>query len=231
VKTSSGRMVKCWIPKIYLTNPSTKPSTFSHPMYVMDEGLEDTWLMDSGCSQHMIGNKKWFSTLTPLSHKEYVTFGNDKKGKVLGTGVIKVNDFFTLNDVALVDRLRYNMLSISQLADAVLDVLFHKSDSHVLDSFGKCVCSISRIENVFQADFSFAHSSLKCLISQSSSELWKWHTRLGHLSFNLLFWLSGLGLLRGLPLLKFESDLVSAPCHHGKMIATSHSPVNAMMTE
>jgi hypothetical protein len=30
VKTSSGRMVKCWIPKIYLTNPSTEPSTFSH---------------------------------------------------------------------------------------------------------------------------------------------------------------------------------------------------------
>jgi hypothetical protein len=25
VKTSSGRMVKCWIPKIYLTNPSTEP--------------------------------------------------------------------------------------------------------------------------------------------------------------------------------------------------------------
>jgi hypothetical protein len=24
VKTSSGHMVKCWIPKIYLTNPSTE---------------------------------------------------------------------------------------------------------------------------------------------------------------------------------------------------------------
>jgi hypothetical protein len=32
VKTSSVRMVKCWIPKIYLTNPSTEPSTFSHPV-------------------------------------------------------------------------------------------------------------------------------------------------------------------------------------------------------
>jgi hypothetical protein len=30
VKTSSGCMVKCWIPKIYLTNPSTEPSTLSH---------------------------------------------------------------------------------------------------------------------------------------------------------------------------------------------------------
>jgi hypothetical protein len=32
VKTSFGRMVKCWISKIYLANPSTEPSTFSHPM-------------------------------------------------------------------------------------------------------------------------------------------------------------------------------------------------------
>jgi hypothetical protein len=32
-------------------------------------------------------------------------------------------------------------------------------------------------------------------------------------------------------LLKFESDLVCAPCHHGKMIVTSHSPLNTMMTE
>jgi hypothetical protein len=131
----------------------------------------------------------------PLSHKEYVTFGDDKKGKVLGTSIIKVNDCFTLNDVALVDRLRYNLLSVSQLCDADLSVLFHKSNSHILDSSGKHVCGISNIGNVFQADFSSTQSSLRCLISQSSSELWKWHRRLGHLSFDLLCRLSGLGLL------------------------------------
>jgi hypothetical protein len=72
----------------------------------------------------MTGDKKWFSSLTPLLHKEYVTFGDDKKGKVLGTNVIKVNDHFTLNDVALVDRLRYNLFSISQLIDIDLSVFF-----------------------------------------------------------------------------------------------------------
>jgi hypothetical protein len=134
----------------------------------------------------MIKNKKWFSSLTPLSHKEYVTFGDDKKAKVLDTSVIKVNDCFTLNDVALVDRLRYNMHFVSQLVSADLNVFFCKSDSHVLDSSGKCVCGISHIRNVFQADFLFAQSSLRCLLSQSSFELWKWHRRLGHLSFDLL---------------------------------------------
>jgi hypothetical protein len=113
----------------------------------------------------MTRNKKWFSSLTPLSHKEYVTFGDDKRGKVLGTGNIKVNDYFTLNDVALVDKLRYNLIFVSQLVDVDFDVLFRKSGSQVLNSSSKLVCGISHIGKVFQADFSFAQSSVKCLIS------------------------------------------------------------------
>jgi hypothetical protein len=109
----------------------------------MDGGLENTGQMDSSCSQHMTKNMKWFFSLTPLSHMEYVTFGDDKKGKVFGTGVIKVHDHFTLNDVALVDMLRYNQLFVSQLVDADLSVLFHKADSQVLDSSGGLVCSVS----------------------------------------------------------------------------------------
>jgi hypothetical protein len=85
-----------------------------------------------------------------------------------------------------VGKLKCNLLSISQLVDANLDVLFHKSGSQVHDSSGKLVCGISHLGKVFQVDFSFVQSSVKCLISQSSSELWKWHRRLGHLSFDLL---------------------------------------------
>jgi hypothetical protein len=113
----------------------------------------------------MTRNKKWFFSLTPLSHKEYVTFEDNKKGKMLGTGIIKANDYFTLNDIALVNKLRYNLLSISQLVDANLDVLFHKSGSQILDSSDKLVCDISCLRKVFEADFSFAQSFVKCLIS------------------------------------------------------------------
>jgi hypothetical protein len=67
---------------------------------------------------------------------------------LLGTDVIKVNDHFTLNDVSLVDKLRYNLLFDSQLVDADLDVLFRKSGSRVLDSSSNLVCSVSRIEKV-----------------------------------------------------------------------------------
>jgi hypothetical protein len=90
---------------------------------------------------------------------------------VLGTSVIKVNNHFTLKDVALVDKLRYNLLFVFQLVDADLDLPFHKSDSKVLDSRGDLVCGISRIGKVFKVGFSFVQPSMKCLISRSLFEL------------------------------------------------------------
>jgi transposase InsO family protein len=51
------------------------------------------------------------------------------------------------------------------------------------------------------------------------------------LSFDLLCRLSGLDLLQGLPLLKFESNRICAPYRNGNMIAASHSLVNTVMTE
>ena len=51
------------------------------------------------------------------------------------------------------------------------------------------------------------------------------------MSFDLLSCLSALDLIQGLPKLKFEKDLVCAPCHLGKMIAASHPHVKQVMTD
>jgi hypothetical protein len=53
--------------------------------------------------------------------------------------------------------------------------------------------------------------------------------RLGH--FDLLARLSSLDLIRGLPKLRFEKDLVCHPCRHGKMVAASHPLVTQVMTK
>jgi hypothetical protein len=121
-------------------------------------------LEDALCSQYKLLCKVFCQKKDP-------NLKINKKGKVLGTGVIKVNNHITVKDVALVDKLIYNLLSVSQLVDADLDVLLHKSGSKVLDSRGDLVCGISRIRKVFKADFSFVQSSTKCLISRSSSKL------------------------------------------------------------
>jgi hypothetical protein len=50
------------------------------------------------------------------------------------------------------------------------------------------------------------------------------------LSFDRLCRLSSLDLIQGLPKLKFQKYLISHPCRHGKMVATSHSSVTKVMT-
>ena len=85
-------------------------------------------------------------------------------------GTVKVNEKFTLKDVGLVEHLKYNLLSVSQLLDVGLEVRFKKNASCVLDSNGSLVCATSSIGRVFQADFVVSPSSHKCLVAQSSSE-------------------------------------------------------------
>jgi hypothetical protein len=51
--------------------------------------LKNIWLIDSGCSIHMTGDKGWFSSLVPVVTKRYITFGDNGHGRVLSEGEIK----------------------------------------------------------------------------------------------------------------------------------------------
>jgi hypothetical protein len=93
------------------------------------------------------------------------------------------------------------------------------------------VCTIFPEGQIFRADFSQWVGSSCCLVAGVSAELWKWHMRLGHLSFDLLSCLSGLGLVRGLPKLKYRKDLVCVQCRHCKMVVASNPPLISVMTE
>jgi hypothetical protein len=75
--------------------------------------MEGFWLIDSGCSRHMTGDRRWFSSLTLVMTKEYITFGDNGKGRVLSVGIVKVTKSVTLRCVSLVKSLGYNLLSFS----------------------------------------------------------------------------------------------------------------------
>jgi hypothetical protein len=48
--------------------------------------LKNIWLIDSGCSSHMTGDKGWFSSLVPVVTRRYITFGDNGHGHVLSEG-------------------------------------------------------------------------------------------------------------------------------------------------
>jgi hypothetical protein len=159
-------------------------------------------------SRHMAGDKGWFSSLVLVVTRRYITFGDNGCGRVLSEGEIKVSDKITLRRVALVQSLGYKLLSVSQLLDEGFEVLFRTGGSRILDSRGDLVCMVVPEGQVFRADFSQSSGVERCFLAGSSSELRKWHRKLGHLSFNILSRLSKLNLVRGLPRLRLEKELV-----------------------
>ena len=105
---------------------------------------ENVWIVDSGCSRHMTGDKNWFSSLKKASNTESIIFGDASTSAVLTTGLVKVNENFELKNVALVEDLKYNLLSVSQTVDENFEVHFKKTGSKVFDSCGDSVLNISR---------------------------------------------------------------------------------------
>ncbi|WVZ84350.1 hypothetical protein U9M48_031390 [Paspalum notatum var. saurae] len=191
-----------------------------------DRGMEDVWIMDSGCSRHMTGHRKWFSSLKPVSTKEYITFGDNGQGKVLGVGSVSLSAKLSLREVAFVRNLGFNLVSVSQLLDEGFEVRFKKGACCVLDAEETLVCSLLPFGQVFRVDLTSVSGPACCLVASPSADIWKWHRRLGHLSFDLLVRLNSMGLIRGLPKLRAEKDLVCHPCRQGKMVAASHIPVS-----
>jgi hypothetical protein len=75
--------------------------------------------------------------------KEYITFGDKSRGKVVSCGIFQVNKSFMLKDVALVSNLYFNLLSVSQLLEDDYEVRFMKGLSRVWDAKRDLLCQIS----------------------------------------------------------------------------------------
>ncbi|XP_010476022.1 PREDICTED: uncharacterized protein LOC104755356 [Camelina sativa] len=134
-------------------------SGFRCSMAMITEEQDDSepWFFDSGCSRHMIGTKSNLQNIKKLKGGT-ITFGDGSHGFIQGKG------------------LRANLISISQLCDEGLSVLFTKVDCKALDEAG----------NV------------------------KLYGRLGHMNTMNLTTLVNKEIVRGVPKLKGEDNMVES---------------------
>ena len=84
--------------------------------------------MDSGCTNHMTGDKELFTDqkLTQSSER-YITFCDNNKVKVIGLVKVAIPKDKHIDKVMLVQSLGYNLMSISKLCDMGMLVLFSAS--------------------------------------------------------------------------------------------------------
>ena len=82
-------------------------------------------MIDSGCTQHMTGDPRMFTSLEEnVNDQEKITFGDNSKGNVKGLGKVAISNDHTISNVLLVASLSFNLLSVGQLCDLGFQCLF-----------------------------------------------------------------------------------------------------------
>ncbi|XP_075083603.1 uncharacterized protein LOC142167340 [Nicotiana tabacum] len=142
--------------------------------------------MDSSCSKHMNGSTNDLLSLKALQGGS-VSFGNRKKGYIMGVGRIEKSLTHSIENVYYVKGLKYSLLSVSQICDKGNKVEFVSKICTVRNLVtGEVVLVAKRYKNIYVADFeSLQNGDLSCL-SDVDDDVELWHRRLGHASFMLL---------------------------------------------
>ncbi|GJV92330.1 retrovirus-related pol polyprotein from transposon TNT 1-94 [Tanacetum coccineum] len=185
----------------------------------------DEWIKDSGCSKHMTGNRKLFSTYKAYNGGN-VIFGSNLRGNIIGKGTIS-NDSLKIDNVEHVDNLGFNLLSIGQICDNKCRVTFSEHDSEITKD-GKVIGRGIRKKGLYVMKLGNKPKDKICLATiDENSTLW--HRRLGHANMRLIQSLASKELVRNLPKLRFDQHFCDA-CKIGKQAHVSHKAKNIVST-
>ena len=94
------------------------------------------WIIDSGASQHLCGNRKDFATYTNIIRTQAITIADGTKIEAAGKGDIEIATeagSITLTDVWHVPNIGGNLMSVSRMVDAGYSV-----------EFGPTMCTVNQ---------------------------------------------------------------------------------------
>nr|GEX29375.1 retrovirus-related Pol polyprotein from transposon TNT 1-94 [Tanacetum cinerariifolium] len=169
------------------------------------------WIIDSGCSKHMTGNRALFTNYMEKFLRT-VRFGNNDFSVIVGY-VDVVIESMTIKKVYYVKGLGNNLFSVGQFCDKGLEVAFRNSTCFIRNEDGVDLLTGDRSSNLYTISLNeITSNSSACLLEKaSSSQSWLWHQRLSHLNFATINNLVKNNLVRGLTKMKFEKDHLKKP--------------------
>ncbi|GJU97851.1 retrovirus-related pol polyprotein from transposon TNT 1-94 [Tanacetum coccineum] len=181
----------------------------------------DKWIKDSGCSKHMTGKRKLFSTYKAYNGGN-VIFGSNLYGNIIGKDTIS-NDSLNIDNVEHVDNLIFNLLSVGQICNNKCKVTFSKHDSEITKD-GKVIGRGIRKKGLYVMKLENKPKDKICLATINENST-LWHMRLGHTNMHLIQSLASKKLFRNLPKIKFDQHFCDA-CKIGKPAYASHKAKN-----
>jgi hypothetical protein len=134
-------------------------------------------MLDSGCTNHMTGERRMFTSLEKNDYKnDCIMFGDNSQGQVLDFGKIAITTEYSISKVLLVESLDYNLLSVSQLCEIGYNCLFtNKGVTIFRISDGSLAFKGVLRGKLYLVDFIPEELELdRCLIDKTNMG-WLWH--------------------------------------------------------
>ncbi|KAK3014348.1 hypothetical protein RJ639_008941 [Escallonia herrerae] len=175
------------------------------------------WILDSGCSHHVTGNSELVSNIHKHNGDRVIITADNSIHPVVNEGTANINAHGSMNsgvvlkDVYHVPGLKKNLVSVSQITDSGKYVLFGPKDVMVLDKLKNVEADILLVGE--KKESLFVMSAGEAYVKQTSKNdrAAIWHTRLGHVGYQMLQQISSKKLLDGNDHTPFEALYKSKP--------------------
>ncbi|CAL2238881.1 unnamed protein product [Prunus armeniaca] len=145
-------------------------------------GKQSTWILDSGCTDHMIYDSNLFSTSRPVTNHT-VELPNGSVAQVTHIGTVVLSPKLILENVLCVLYFKLNLISISKLANSSCITIFQNHFCIIQDlRSGMMIGTGIEREGLYYLDRGKTGTYNQA--QKSSPSLW--HQRLGHPSPRVL---------------------------------------------
>jgi hypothetical protein len=167
----------------------------THSIYKLSK--KHGWYVDSGCSKHMTGDRDKF--LTSIKERDGpVSFGNDHLAKIIGKDTDRIGNKNTKAEIVLlVEDMKHNLLSVSQMCDQGHKATFNSQKCEIRKEGSRKLIAI----DVRTSSNIYVLSEIgneKCFLGKED-EIWIWHKIMGHIHFDNLVKVSKRESVREIP--------------------------------
>ncbi|GLT61622.1 hypothetical protein SLA2020_343170 [Shorea laevis] len=165
-----------------------------------------TWLIDSGCTNHMTNDLAIFKSLD-RNYSSRVKQGNEDVVEVKGRGVVGVQTptgTKLIYDVLYVPDASQNLISVGQLLENKFALHFHDNMCDVADESGVILFFVKMSDRSFPVEWKHTEI-LACTSIVNNSSLW--HKRFGHYNYTSLKEMHSNNMVIDIPVVNEDSGV------------------------
>lgn len=148
------------------------------------------WLLDSGCSDHIVNDIKYLSKYIELTKNVNIKVGDGHLIKALGIGTIvmkcKVDNEFTtvtVRNCYYAPNMSQNLLSVSKITDLGNKLWTEREYCEIFNHNDKIIAIALKDKNLYKLTGQVVSENVKSFSSNLFSLKEKWHRILGHVNF------------------------------------------------